>query len=99
MQVLKSFENILGNNDIGNCPTSLAAYFNVMFPVSVYITCWMITFYFIGGTRFIVRITRSIKAKKRKNTHKKRIMIIGAGDTASLLIKETKNNSAAYMSR
>lgn len=70
----------------------LAAYFNVMFPVSVYITCWMITFYFIGGTRFIVRITRSIKAKKRKNTHKKRIMIIGAGDTASLLIKETKNN-------
>jgi len=37
-----------------------------MFPVSVYITCWMITFYFIGGTRFIVRITRSIKAKKRR---------------------------------
>ena len=70
----------------------LAAYFDTLFPYSVYIIGWMITFLFVGGARFINRIMRSLKIRKRKSTHKKRIMIIGAGDAASLLIKEIKNN-------
>jgi FlaA1/EpsC-like NDP-sugar epimerase len=70
----------------------LATYFNVLFPVSVYIISWMITFYLVGSVRFIGRITKSIKIKTKKSTQKKRIMIIGAGDAASLLIKEMKNN-------
>lgn len=70
----------------------LAAYFNVLFPVSVYIIGWTITFYLVGGVRFIGRITKSISIRTRKSIHKKRIMIIGAGEAASLLIKEMKNN-------
>ncbi|HOM02473.1 MAG TPA: nucleoside-diphosphate sugar epimerase/dehydratase [Acetivibrio sp.] len=70
----------------------LVAYFNASFPISVYIIAWMITFYFVGGVRFIGRITKIIKIGKRKKTHKKRIMIIGAGEAASILIKEMKKN-------
>ncbi|MEN2775815.1 nucleoside-diphosphate sugar epimerase/dehydratase [Acetivibrio clariflavus] len=70
----------------------LAAYFNVLFPPSVYIIAWMITFFFVGGLRFLRRIARSIKIKKKKGIHRKRVMIVGAGEAASLLIKEMKNN-------
>lgn len=49
----------------------LATYFNVLFPVSVYIISWMITFYLVGSVRFIGRITKSIKIKTKKSTQKK----------------------------
>jgi len=70
----------------------LALYFDVLFPVSVYVTGWMITFFFVGGVRFVNRVIKSIKIRIRKSKHKKRVMIIGAGEAASLLIKEMKNN-------
>jgi len=49
----------------------LVAYFNASFPISVYIIAWMITFYFVGGVRFIGRITKIIKIGKRKKHTKK----------------------------
>jgi len=70
----------------------LAACFGVALPVSVYITGWMTAFFLAGGARFLSRITKSITIRNRKSSHKKRVMIIGAGEAASLLIKEMKNN-------
>ena len=69
-----------------------AAFFDVLVPISVYITSWMITFLLVGGVRFISRVIRSLKIRNKKFFHKKRIMIIGAGEAASLLIREMKNN-------
>ncbi|HPU40916.1 MAG TPA: hypothetical protein PKY26_00715 [Acetivibrio clariflavus] len=46
----------------------------------------------MGGVRFLRRIVRSLRIKKRKGIHRKRVMIVGAGEAASLLIKEMKNN-------
>ena len=62
----------------------LAAYFEVLFSASVYIISWMVTFFCVGGARFINRLTKNLRVKNRKNMNKKRIMIIGAGDAASL---------------
>lgn len=70
----------------------LLAGFDVLFQLSVYISSWMITFFLVGGVRFSSRVTKNLKIKKKRGFHKKRIMIIGAGEAASLLIKEMKNN-------
>lgn len=68
------------------------AYCKFMIPISVYIISWMITFLLVGGIRLVNRIAKHIRIKDKREYHKKRIMIIGAGETASLLIKEMKNN-------
>ena len=68
------------------------AYFMFMIPISVYVISWMITFLLVGGIRLSNRITKHLRITNKKGYHKKRIMIIGAGEAASLLIKEMKNN-------
>lgn len=70
----------------------VATFFQLRLPITVYMICWMITFLGIGGIRFGVRIIRKINIMKQKEQAKKRVMIIGAGEAASLLIKEIKNN-------
>jgi len=69
------------------------AFFNLMLlPISVYVISWMITFFLVGGVRISSSLTKNIGITKKKKSHKKRIMIIGAGEAASVLIKEMKNN-------
>jgi len=68
------------------------ACFGVILPISVYIIGWMTTLIFVSGIRFINRVIKNINTSKKDVVNKKRIMIIGAGDAASLLIKEMKNN-------
>ena len=70
----------------------LTTYFDVSFSASVYITSWLVAFFFVAGARFLRRITKSIKIRKGKSNYKKRIMIVGAGEAASLMIREMKNN-------
>ena len=65
---------------------------HILYPISVYIISWMISFFWVGGSRYSSRIIKNLRIKKKKRYHKKRIMIIGAGEAASLLIKEMKNN-------
>ncbi len=68
------------------------ACFSVRLQISVYIISWMTTFIFVGGVRFVSRVTKNFETSKKNGINKKRIMIIGAGEAASLLIKEMKNN-------
>lgn len=68
------------------------AYFKFMIPISVYIISWTFTFLLIGSIRISIRIAKRIRIMNKKEYHKKRIMIVGAGEAASLLIKEMKNN-------
>ena len=70
---------------------------NQRFPISVYPITWMLTFIFIGGSRMAYRITRRFKSINFLNGNNvKRIMIIGAGDIGSTIIKELKKNIYAY---
>lgn len=63
-----------------------------IFPITVYIISWMITFILVGGIRIINRIKKDVIVSKKAGVKKKRIMVIGAGDAASLLIREMKTN-------
>lgn len=58
--------------------------------LAVNFTTWFILFFLIGGTRISCRILKKFKIMEFKS-HKKRVMVIGAGEAASILIKEMKN--------
>jgi FlaA1/EpsC-like NDP-sugar epimerase len=64
------------------------------FPRSVLVIDWLGNIVFIGGIRFLVRILREsliyLKQSDRKN--KKCVLIVGAGDTGVMILREMKNN-------
>lgn len=71
------------------------------FPDSVYFIFWLITFLFIGGIRFSYRALRRIRRQgiiiHKKESSKeardiKRVMVIGAGEAGSMVIKEMRSH-------
>ena len=68
-------------------------YFHVRLPRTVYAISWFITFIFIGGSRLSYRILRRINNYvKNDETDKIRVMVIGAGEAGSMVIKEMKKH-------
>lgn len=65
------------------------------FPISVYIIGWLILFFFVGASRFSFRLMR--RMKRRSQIHKEddgefnRVMVIGAGEMGSMVIKDMKS--------
>ncbi len=65
------------------------------FPISVYIMGLVFTFFFVGASRFSFRLIR--RAKRKSQINKKdtdefnRVMVIGAGEMGSMVIKDMKN--------
>lgn len=72
-----------------------------LLPMSVYIITWLLTLLFLGGTRLFYRISRRTKNMMIKRWDKVdavRVMVIGAGEAGSMVIKEMKaNQSLRYM--
>ncbi|WP_050606714.1 polysaccharide biosynthesis protein [Clostridium niameyense] len=66
------------------------------FPFTVHIIFWILSIVSLGGLRFICRVIEDKKdAKNHKCTcegKRKKLLIIGAGDAAALIIKEIKRN-------
>lgn len=68
-------------------------YFNVRLPRTVYLIAWFITFIFIGGSRLSYRILRRFNSMiKNDTTYMSKVMIIGAGEAGSMVIKEMKKH-------
>lgn len=67
---------------------------NRRFPNSVYLGAWLLAMVLIGGTRLTYRM---IHNAKRKGLHglsddeKTRVMVVGAGEMGSMIIKEMRN--------
>ena len=65
------------------------------FPFTVYAMGGLLTLFFVGFSRFSFRLVRrarknnTVSRKDREEFH--RVMIIGAGETGSMVIKEMKN--------
>lgn len=57
-------------------------------PRSFYIFNWVFLFILLAGSRVSVRLFRQFRKKYGKSGDSRRVMIIGAGSAASLLIKE-----------
>ncbi len=69
----------------------IASCFNRVLPIGIYIIFWLFTLFSVGGLRFCYRIVNVFKTLRKTRATKKRIMIVGAGEAASLIIKELKN--------
>lgn len=68
-------------------------FLHMTLPRSVYLIAWLLTFMFVGGTRLSYRILRRAKNliyKADDNKVKKRVLVIGAGEAGSMVIKEMK---------
>lgn len=68
------------------------------FPFSVHIIFWILSVVILGGTRFLLRMfeqgSREQPAAGKKICRKsKKLLIIGAGDAAAMLVKEIKRHS------
>lgn len=64
------------------------------FPNSVYIIGWVLTIFFVGVSRFSFRLARRAKRKSKVGSRAdgalKRVMVIGAGEMGSMVIKDMK---------
>lgn len=74
---------------------------DMQFPDSVYFIFWLITLLLIGGIRFSYRALRRIRRQgiiiHKKESSKeardiKRVMVIGAGEAGSMVIKEMRSH-------
>jgi FlaA1/EpsC-like NDP-sugar epimerase len=64
------------------------------FPLLVYIMGWLLTLFLVGGSRFCIRFSHRRKGKRlgrNQEASTKRVMVVGAGEMGSLVIKEMKN--------
>jgi FlaA1/EpsC-like NDP-sugar epimerase len=75
------------------------------FPRSVFILDWILTFIFIGGVRIVIRLILSeeertlsflfqnpFNRKRAARPRKKRLLIIGAGKSGEIMLRELKAN-------
>ncbi|MEK3766876.1 polysaccharide biosynthesis protein [Solibacillus sp. FSL K6-4121] len=65
-------------------------YFRVM------VITWLLLILLIGGSRFLLRLTHDWNAKKPNHADVKRVLIIGAGEAGTMLLRSIKRNSSEY---
>lgn len=63
------------------------------FPFTVHIIFWILSVVFLGGVRFLYRILENNSQNKKSKKTEKRVLIIGAGDAASIIIREIKRHN------
>ncbi|HBQ45457.1 MAG TPA: nucleoside-diphosphate sugar epimerase [Ruminococcaceae bacterium] len=64
------------------------------FPIPVYVMGWLLTLFLVGGSRFAIRFFRSVKRRRagiRGGGFSHRVMVIGAGEMGSMVIKDLKS--------
>ncbi len=70
----------------------LFAYQYVGYPRSVLVIDWFVITIFVGGSRFLYRLSREVLAARNGSENKKRVLIIGAGNAGEMLLREMKQN-------
>ena len=67
---------------------------NRRFPNSVYLSAWLLAMALIGGWRLVYRVIHKARRKGQREVPKEektRVMVIGAGEMGSMVIKEMHN--------
>jgi FlaA1/EpsC-like NDP-sugar epimerase len=81
---------------VGSYPIGLLLHMPL--PRSVYIISFMLILLFVGGSRFSYRILRRAKRVIIPESDKVRVMVIGAGDAGSMVIREMQRHDGfSYM--
>lgn len=65
------------------------------FPITVYVMAWVLTVFLVGGSRFSIRFISRVRRKRMidrgPDGGSRRVMVIGAGEMGSMVIKDMKN--------
>jgi FlaA1/EpsC-like NDP-sugar epimerase len=81
---------------VGSYPIGLLLHMPL--PRSVYIISFMLILIFVGGSRFAYRILRRAKRVITPEINKIKVMIVGAGDAGSMVIREMQMHEGfSYM--
>ncbi len=67
------------------------------FPRSVIVLNWVLMILFIGGSRFLWRITRDNYIKSESRIGIKRALIVGAGDAGAMVARELKRPNGIHV--
>jgi FlaA1/EpsC-like NDP-sugar epimerase len=75
---------------LGSTASYLMGYLSgMLLPISVYPISWLLTFMLVGCSRMSYRVMRRLKHKYSKDIEQnKKVMIVGAGEAGSMVIKE-----------
>ena len=65
---------------------------DLAFPRSVPFIDGLLTLMVVGGTRYSVRLARLLQQRVRPNGHGRRVLVIGAGATGIMMVREMRNN-------
>ncbi|MFC1576412.1 polysaccharide biosynthesis protein [Candidatus Omnitrophota bacterium] len=67
-----------------------ALVFNRSHPRSIFVIDWLLLIIALSGARFVIRLTRPVRWawQKTAKVHKKRVLIVGAGDAGEMLLRE-----------
>lgn len=83
-------------SSVGSYPIGLLLHMPL--PRSTYAISFMLIFIFVGGSRFSYRILRRAKRVLIHESDKIRVMIVGAGDAGSMVIREMQRHEGfSYM--
>ncbi|MGM0549124.1 MAG: polysaccharide biosynthesis protein [Bacillota bacterium] len=67
-------------------------FFRVSFPRSIIAINLMTDIFFLGGMRFALRLLKDFLNRNQNNKSKNRVLIIGAGDAAEMIIREMQKH-------
>jgi FlaA1/EpsC-like NDP-sugar epimerase len=67
-------------------------FFRVSFPRSVMIINGLLDIFLLGGLRFALRILKDYLTKSSNKIAKKRVLVIGAGDAAEIIVREMQKH-------
>jgi FlaA1/EpsC-like NDP-sugar epimerase len=85
--------SILKTTAIINTAFIIYLYFStISFPRSIVIINGMTEIFFLGGSRFALRVLRDYIISQNSHGAKNRVLIIGAGDAAEIIIREMQKH-------
>ncbi len=71
--------------------TGIRALLPVALPRSIFVLDAVLALLFVGGSRFSVRLSAQ-RRRKQTNGHGRRVLVVGAGDAGSMLVREIQHN-------
>ena len=61
----------------------------VGYPRSIFIIDWLLLIIALSGVRFVIRMTRPLRGRRRPGDgHRKKVLIVGAGDAGEMILRE-----------
>ncbi len=97
---LRDLKAIIEAATVGSLGAIFISYIlqTIALPRTVFVIDWLLTIVLVGGVRFFNRSMSELRLFSKTPIGSKKVLIVGAGDTGQVLVKEMlKNKSLDYM--